>query len=112
MLLPDVDQAVIEPAKIRDYLLASAHPAGGSKATYFLAHGYQRTNWQILANDLRGLAETGDATPDRVTRHGTDYVVTGVVQTPRGTHVRIRTIWIIPHGERAPRFVTAYPMAR
>lgn len=33
--LPNAEQAVVEPAKVRDYLLSSAHPVGRFKAVVF-----------------------------------------------------------------------------
>jgi hypothetical protein len=41
--------------------------------------------------------------------HGDKYIIEGVLETPRGTSPRIRTVWILETGETHPRFVTAYP---
>ena len=45
MKLPVPDQAVVEAAKLRDYLLSFAHPVDRFKATFFPAHGYTADNW-------------------------------------------------------------------
>jgi hypothetical protein len=37
--LPEGSRAVIEPAKLRDYLLSSSHPVGRFKAVFFHALG-------------------------------------------------------------------------
>jgi len=34
VLLPNADEAVIEPAKLRDYLLSTTHPLGRFKARF------------------------------------------------------------------------------
>ena len=40
MKLPNASGAIIEPAKLRDYLLSPAHPVGRFKAPFFVALGY------------------------------------------------------------------------
>ena len=35
MSLPNLDRAVIDPAKVRDYLLSDVHPVGRFKAAFF-----------------------------------------------------------------------------
>jgi hypothetical protein len=47
------ERAVIEPAKLRDYLLSVDHPQGRSKALYLSALGYNKDNWGRLAIDIR-----------------------------------------------------------
>ena len=55
MLLPNADQAIIAPEKLRDYLLSVTHPVGKNKAVFFHALGYQAATWErltrILEND-------------------------------------------------------------
>jgi len=41
--LPNADQAFIDPAKLRDYLLSPTHPVGRFKAPFFAAMGYTQT---------------------------------------------------------------------
>ncbi len=48
MKLPNADQAIIPPEKIRDYLLSSSHPIGKFKAVFFKSIGYNEDNWQQL----------------------------------------------------------------
>jgi hypothetical protein len=61
MKLPEAERAVIEPAKIRDYLLSTSHPVGRFKAPFCASLGYTNANWRRLVEDLRDLAVTGDA---------------------------------------------------
>jgi hypothetical protein len=51
--LPNAESVVIDPAKLRDYLLSRFHYAGRFKAAFFGALGYLRENWQTLAVDLK-----------------------------------------------------------
>jgi hypothetical protein len=46
-------ETVIEPAKLRDYLLSLDHPDGRAKAAYLALLGYTREHWEQLARDLR-----------------------------------------------------------
>lgn len=62
MLLPKADEAVIDPAKIRDYLLSPEHPVGRFKARFFAALGFRRDRWEELASALRTQHLTQEAT--------------------------------------------------
>ena len=42
MLLPGADRAIVDAAKVRDYLLSPEHPVGRFKAVFFGALGYTR----------------------------------------------------------------------
>jgi len=82
---------------------------GGTKARYFRAHGYDESNVDALARGLREIASS-EATSVRESAFGTKYVASGDLKTPRGTVVRIETVWIIETGSDQPRLVTAYPV--
>lgn len=51
-MLPYADRAVVEPSKVRDYLLSASHPIGRFKAAVFFALGYAPESWQRLRDDL------------------------------------------------------------
>ena len=42
MQLPWHERAIVEPEKIRDYLLSRAHPVGRIKAAFFESLGFPR----------------------------------------------------------------------
>lgn len=109
MQLPHAWQAVVPRAKITDYLLAVQHPTGGSKAVLFLKHGFRREDADLLRLRLKELAIQGQVSETVSTRYGTKYVVDGSVSTPSGNRLWLRSVWITPKGQTAPRFVTAYP---
>jgi hypothetical protein len=108
--LPAADRAVIESAKIRDYLLSSEHPVGRAKAHFFQALGFGQPDWPQLQEALRTLARTGDAGLGEANAFGQKYVVRGMLQGPTGAGEAV-TVWIVLQGEAVPRFVTAYPGA-
>jgi len=39
MSLPNAERAVVDPVKVRDYLLSAVHPIGRFKARFFVAMG-------------------------------------------------------------------------
>ena len=56
--LPRASKAFVPKAKLATYLLNPAHPEGGPKARFFLAHGHTRTNPRRLEAALIAHAQT------------------------------------------------------
>jgi hypothetical protein len=102
-------EAQVDDRKILDYLLATEHPVGGGKAAFFAAVGYRRDDWTRLRDDLLGLPVRGEVVSKSETRFGQKFVVDGVVQSPNGRMIGLRTVWITDGPGEPPRFVTAYP---
>ena len=50
MLLPNAERALIDRAKIRDYLLSLHHPVGRFKARFFTSLGF--TDWKAQFESL------------------------------------------------------------
>ena len=109
MQLPNARSVVVEPAKLRDYLLSRFHHLGRFKAAFFEELGYARDDWQRLAEDLKRIAETGDGVDRGHNGYDRMYVVGGRITGPSGTQASVTTVWIVRDGEVSPRFVTAYP---
>ena len=109
MKLPDAERAVVEDAKVRDYLLSPEHPVGRFKARAFTAAGYHVLQWQRFRDDLRILARSVDVTLARTDAFGHHFVGVGVLVTPSGRPLPIVTVWLIPSTGAAPRLITAYP---
>ena len=112
MRLPNAERAIVDPVKVRDYLLSPEHPLGRAKARFFTALGFARDNWPelqaaLLAHAAAGEAELGAASP-----YGQKYTVRGIRQGPAGRSASVVAAWIVLQGEDAPRFVTAYPGER
>ena len=109
MKLPATERALIEPAKVRDYLLSREHPVGRFKAVFFESLGYSADAWQQLEADLRALAIAGEAILGDQTKYGQKYEVRGTLNGPSGRGASVVTVWIVRWGEETPRFVTAFP---
>ena len=112
MRLPNADRAVVERAKIAEYLLNPEHPDNGGKAAFFVALEFSRSDWDTLANALRRLALTADVIESMETVHGKKYIVDGELENPAGKEARVCSVWIIDAGTDFPRLVTAYPLRR
>jgi hypothetical protein len=109
MVLRGAEQAVVDAAKVRDYLLSHEHPIGRFKAVFFEAVGYSQAAWQQLQSDLLSLCRSRDATEGQASPFGRKYEVRGTLDGPSGRKADVVTVWVILPGEDIPRFVTAYP---
>jgi hypothetical protein len=97
-MLPGVEQAVVEPAKIRDY-----------KAVVFFSLGYTTEGWVKLRDDILTLARAEEARPGQHSEYGQKYEVSGTLQGPNGRARSITTVWLVPVGDNRPKFITAFP---
>ena len=82
--VPNPDKAVIDPAKLRDYLLSPAHPIGRFKAIFFVSLGYNRDGVSVLDRDLRAHVASAVVTRVERTPYGQKYVVRGRIRGPAG----------------------------
>ena len=110
MKLPKGENAYIPTSKLEGYLLSETHPVGKSKAGFFRQQGFNESNVDLLAKGLLTMIQNEEIREVVSSSYGKKYVVTGKLQTPSGTSVRIQTVWIIEKPENPPRFVTAYPV--
>ena len=53
MKLPNAQAATVPERKVTLYLLNPAHPAGGSKASFFLRFGFTAADWQRRCSAIR-----------------------------------------------------------
>jgi filamentous hemagglutinin len=109
VILPGAERAVIDPAKLTDYLLSLAHPIGRFKAAYFARLGFLAEDWRLLEMVLLEAAASGTVQAVEQTRYGRKYRVHGRIEPPRGGTVALVTVWIVLSDEDFPRFVTAFP---
>ena len=109
MSLPRAADAIVDPAKVRDYLLAQEHPVGRAKARFFARLGFRQENWRELRQLLLEMARTGVATPGRSRDFGQTYLLHDTIRGPTGATAGLVTVWIVIASEGVPRFVTAYP---
>jgi Domain of unknown function (DUF6883) len=109
MPLPNADRAVVDLAKIRDYLLAAAHPVGRFKARFFISLGYAADQWERLQDDILAIARSATVSAETATTYGRRFEVDGILTAPSGRSARVRTVWIIRAEEDFPRLVTVFP---
>ena len=110
MKLPNSEKAYIPPIKLTAYLLSETHSVGRSKARLLRSLGFNENNVSLLKQGLIAIAHSEDVKEVISSPHGVKYIIEGLLQTPVGGSIRIRTIWIIEKGQERPRFVTAYPV--
>lgn len=111
MKLPNWENAYIQPAKLTGYLLSETHSVGSSKARLLRNVGFNETNVDMLEQRLLAIARSEDIKEVVSSPHGTKYIIEGQLETPTGSSVQLRTVWIIDTGQDHPRFVTAYPLS-
>ncbi len=109
MKLPNAARGLVEYDKIVSYLMNPTHPEGAGKAGFFQALGFQREEWQLLAEALLLVAVEGNVEQVIESIHGSKYIVDGVLLWINGRRAIIRTVWIMEWGSERPRLVTAYP---
>jgi len=84
--LSAADRAVVEPAKVRGYLLSLQHPIGRAKAHFFQTLGFTQADWSKLQQALRELARSGEAELGEANAFGQKYAVRGILQGPHDYH--------------------------
>jgi hypothetical protein len=109
MQIPNREQAIIAPEKLRGYLLSGRHPTGRFKAAFFRRLGYTEENWRDLDRDLRTQHLEKDAEEDIETVYGRKFIVEAALEGPAGERASLVSVWVVRAGEDVPRFVTAYP---
>ncbi len=110
MKIPNAENAVIAPEKLRDYLLNSAHRKGGTKARLLLALGYAADDWQRLEADLRAQHLTAEVLEESDSDYGNCYVIVAPLTAPSGRAMPFRSVWQIDTGADYPRLITMYPV--
>ena len=109
MSVPNADRAVVDLAKVRDYLLATGHPVGRFKARFFISLGYAAEQWERLRDDILVLGRSGDLCSETAGAYGRKFEVDGIVTGPSGRSATLRSVWIIRAEEDFPRLVTGFP---
>lgn len=108
-LLPNCESAIINPAKLRDYILSPTHPIGRFKAKLFQEAGYAQKSWQVLEKDIREQHLSKDAKKGKSSPFGQKYAITAPLEGPNSVSIVVTSVWIFLEGEDAPRLVTLVP---
>ena len=106
--MPNAQGAIIDEAKLRGYLLSDVHPVGRFKARFFAALGFTEANWGEFSAALRAQHLTEPATPGTAAAFGQAYTIRAILKGPTGAAL-VTSVWFLPTGDDASRFVTAYP---
>ncbi|MSO45189.1 MAG: hypothetical protein EXQ59_00255 [Acidobacteria bacterium] len=78
MRVPNAGRAVIEPAKVRDYLLSSTHLVGRFKARFFLGRGFRADDGGAFALALREQHLPQEATLAELDQYGQRFIVRAI----------------------------------
>jgi len=108
--VPNYRTAVVRLEKVSGYLLSLSHSDGRAKAEFFLRFGFSPEGPQALAEALLRHCAENDVVKEKRTPFGVQYVVEGPLVSPDGRNPMLRSVWVIEHGRRSPRLVTAYPL--
>lgn len=108
MLLPRGEQAVVEDAKLLDYVLNPQHPIGRHHAMRFDALlGITRQNYQMLKEQLLRAATGVEVGAGRPSPFGQKFEMRFPVHRPLGTR-RVLAVWMLEQGRVRPRLITCY----
>jgi hypothetical protein len=108
MKLPNSAEAVVETAKLTDYLLSEEN--SGGKAAFFLAVGFSPDKPQLLRRALLTHGQSHDVVRLSATPHGLKVIIEGELAAPDGRKPQVRSVWIIEIEGSVPRLITAYPL--
>ena len=112
MRLPNVENAVVDIAKIRDYCLNPDHPEGKHKARVFLkALGIDKNDADRLKQIILKAVLTAEAIAEEASEYGRRFVVDFRVSWSKESVTRaalVRTAWIIRVEEDFPRLATCF----
>jgi filamentous hemagglutinin len=106
--VPNAANAVVAPAKVRDYLLFRDHPDNDGKADFFALFGFFRERWSELQTALMTHPGSNDVVRVVPAGDGMRYRVRCNLISPYGRDPCITTIWAVETGQ-PPRLITAFP---
>ena len=106
--LPNAERVLVEQRRVREYLLNREHESGGSKARFFIAHGFGSGAWELWRTSLIIHAGENTVTRTTQTRWGIRYTIECNCPSPDGRNPCIRTVWQM-EGDM-PRILTAIPL--
>jgi len=90
--LPNGELAIVPEQKITEYLLATEHRRGGSKARFLLRFGFRPEAWRVLEVALLHHAVDGTVVRQQQGIHGVTYAVEAPLRTPDGRDPAFRTV--------------------
>ena len=107
--LPNAQSAIVEPDKLRDYVLSPEHPLGLNKARVFVsALGIDRESWEYLREQIIAQVSSAEVSEVRAGRYGLRYSVPMWIEGLNGETHEVTTGWFIEDDGAPPRLITAY----
>ena len=107
-MLPNADRAVVDLAKLRDYVLSPDHARGRHKARVFAGVlGLRPADAEWLRDRILEAVLDAPAVETITTPYGTLYQADLRLGTSSGSAV-VRTAWIVRRGETFPRLTTCF----
>jgi hypothetical protein len=107
VLLPNAERAIIDQAKLHDYVLWTSHPWGVSRRGSS-RHSASRPTTGDLEAALRAQHLTQPAVAEPVEVLGQPFTIRAILKRPASSAL-VTSVWFLRTGEQAARFVTAYP---
>jgi hypothetical protein len=106
--LPNVEEAVIHPDKLRRYALDPTNAQGAHKARVFASVlGITLENAEELESQILSKIRSCAAVERKSTEYGRLFSVDIPITGPSGSGI-VRTGWQIDVGQSVPRLVSAY----
>lgn len=107
--LPAAHRAVVDPEKLRDYVLSPDHAHGRHKARVFLsALGIDQNNWEYLREQIITGVMDAEVSAVRAGSYGLRYSVPLLVEGLNGETHEVITGWILEQEGEPPWLTTAY----
>lgn len=108
MKLPHGERAIVEDAKLLEYVLNPEHPVGRHHAVLFdRLLGITQQNAAVLRDALIRTAATCEVVPGRPSLFGRKFEMHASIRGPRGDYA-VRAVWLIETGGDRPRLITCY----
>jgi len=106
--LPNYQEAMIKPDKLKKYSLDPTSEVGKHKARVFKsALGFDQSNWELLSLNILDKLPYHEAVLKEEDKHGKRYNVIMPITGPNGMTADVLTGWIIEPGTDHPRLTTA-----
>lgn len=110
-VLRNAARSIIDPCKIRDYVLNMSSPEGWHKAhAIWAATGLTQLDYNNLIEQIKQGIAVSEAESTEPIPYGERFRVVTAISGPKGT-LRVRTGWIYRTGEDVPRLATLDPLA-
>lgn len=107
--LPNIDAAIVEDAKLVDYLLDPTHHRGAAKARFLAGFGFSSARPDEAREAFLEHAHRHDVADSQQTPFGTIYEIDGALPSPDGRDPVVRVVWMQDIGAAAPRLITMIP---